>query len=42
VEKWRLSLHKDFDAAAQTTRLPDRPDYAKANALLLKARRTMV
>ena len=42
VEKWRLSLHKDFDAAAQTTRLPDRPDYAKANALLLKARRAMV
>jgi hypothetical protein len=42
VEKWRLSLHKDFDAAAQSTNLPDRPDYARANALLLKARRTMV
>ena len=42
VEKWRLSLHKDFDAAATNTRLPDRPDYAKANALLLKARRSML
>ena len=42
IERWRLSLHRDFDSAATTTRLPDRPDYAKANALLLKARRAMV
>lgn len=42
VQKWRLSLHREFDAAASATRLPDRPDYAKANALLLKARRSMV
>jgi hypothetical protein len=42
VENWRLSLHKDFDRAAATTQLPDRPDYAKANALLLKTRRAMV
>lgn len=42
VEKWRLSLHREFDAAASSSHLPDRPDYAKANALLLKARRTML
>jgi hypothetical protein len=42
VEAWRLALHRDFDAAAQTTTLPDRPDYERANALLLKARRSVV
>jgi predicted nucleotidyltransferase len=41
VEKWRLALHQEFDAAAGNTRLPDRPDYQSANALLLKARRMM-
>ena len=40
VEAWRLQLHQDFDAAFKTTRLPDRPDYDRANALLLKARRS--
>jgi predicted nucleotidyltransferase len=39
TEKWRLELHRQFDKAVQTTRLPERPDYARANALLLKARR---
>jgi predicted nucleotidyltransferase len=39
TEKWRLSLHKEFDAAAMATTLPERPDYEKANALLVKARR---
>jgi predicted nucleotidyltransferase len=42
IETWRLALHREFDAAAQTTTLPDRPDYDRANALLLKARRAMV
>jgi len=42
IDRWRVSLHREFDAAATTTRLPDRPDYAKANALLLKARRAML
>ena len=41
VERWRLELHREFDAAAAATKLPDRPDYAAANALLLKARRSM-
>ena len=40
VEAWRLQLHKDFDATFENTRLPDRPDYDRANAFLLKARRS--
>jgi uncharacterized protein len=39
TEAWRLRLHAEFDAAHGVTRLPDRPDYAKADALLVKARR---
>lgn len=39
TEKWRLSLHREFEAAVQLTRLPERPDYQRANELLLKARR---
>jgi len=42
VEQWRLDLHRQFDEAAQSTKLPERPDYERANALLLKARRNAV
>ncbi len=42
VNARRLSLHKDFDAALATTKLPERPDYERANAFLLRARRAMV
>jgi uncharacterized protein len=42
VDAWRLSLHKQFDAAFTTTRLPKEPDYEQANAFLLRARRSMV
>jgi predicted nucleotidyltransferase len=38
TEKWRLALHADFDRALAATKLPDRPDYEKANAFLVKAR----
>jgi uncharacterized protein len=41
-ERWRLELHQQFDAALEKTNLPERPDYAAANAWLLKARRAMV
>ena len=41
ADLWRLELHKQFDAAVESTPLPDRPDYEAANALLLKARRSM-
>lgn len=40
-EKWRLSLHKEFEAAFAATTLPERPDYERADAFLLKARRSM-
>jgi uncharacterized protein len=39
TEKWRLSLHADFDRALAETKLPDRPDYEKANLFLVRARR---
>lgn len=39
TEKWRLSLHRDFDQALEQTKLPERPDYERANAYLVKARR---
>ena len=40
VNAWRLSLHKEFDAALIETILPERPDYDRANAFLLEARRS--
>jgi predicted nucleotidyltransferase len=42
VNQWRLDLHLQFDSAFQSTSLPDAPDYAEANRLLLMARRSMV
>ena len=42
VNRWRLELHREFDHAYQQTTLPDAPDYAAANHLLVWARRKMV
>lgn len=42
VDRWRLQLHRDFDAALSTTALPERPDYEQANSFLIEARRAMV
>ncbi|MGZ3679932.1 MAG: nucleotidyltransferase domain-containing protein [Ktedonobacterales bacterium] len=39
---WRLALHAEFTNAFATTQLPDRPDYMRANELLIRARRSMV
>lgn len=39
VEAWRKSLHHDFDAALSETKLPERPDYQRADAFLIDARR---
>lgn len=39
TENWRLALHTEFDSALEETKLPERPDYEKANAFLIKARR---
>jgi predicted nucleotidyltransferase len=39
TEKWRRALHHDFDAALGATKLPERPDYERANEFLIRARR---
>lgn len=39
VERWRLSLHREFDRAVTATSLPERPDYATVERFLLRARR---
>jgi hypothetical protein len=41
VDRLRRALHEDFAAAFSTSRLPERPDYARANELLVEARRDM-
>ena len=42
VDAWRKELHRDFERALAETKLPERPDYEKANEFLIKARRQMV
>jgi uncharacterized protein len=42
VNRLRLSLHKEFDAALAETKLPEKPDYTRANAFLVTARRAML
>jgi hypothetical protein len=42
VEAWRHELHRALDEAYRDTRLPDRPNYAAANELLIKARKSAV
>lgn len=39
VEHWRLRLHQELNAAFETTKLPERPDYERADAFLVSARR---
>jgi hypothetical protein len=41
VNAWRLDLHSVFDRAFANTQLPERPNYEKANAFLIRARRSM-
>lgn len=40
VEKWRKSLHQEFDAAFTQTKLSEYPNYAWANEFLIRARRS--
>lgn len=40
TESWRGSLHRDFEAAFGKTQLPERPDYERVNAFLIRARST--
>jgi hypothetical protein len=38
VDAWRKELHRDFEQALAETKLPERPDYEAANALLVESR----
>ena len=38
LDAWRKALHHDFELALAQTKLPERPDYEKANRFLVKAR----
>lgn len=42
VNRWRLALHDEFEQAARRCELPERPDYATADAFLIRARRWSV
>lgn len=42
IDAWRLALHREFDEAFRHTTLPDLPDFERANAFLIRARRSMV
>lgn len=42
VNAWRLDLHARFDRALTRTTLPERPDYGRVNAFLVRARRSML
>jgi hypothetical protein len=39
VDRWRRALHNEFDAALESTSLPEHPDYERANDFLIRARR---
>jgi len=41
IDAWRLRLHREFDAALAATRLPERPDYERADTYLIAVRRDM-
>ena len=40
VDAWRLDLHRQFEEAFKATKLPERPDYDRVNAFLVRARRS--
>lgn len=42
ADSWRKKLQIEFESAFQTTKLPDRPDYERANAFLVDARRRAI
>ncbi len=42
VEEWRQSLEREFHEAFADTSLPEKPDQGRAEAFLIKARRSMI
>lgn len=41
VDAWRKALHSDFEDALSETKLPERPDYERANGILVMTRRAV-
>lgn len=39
VDRWRKALHQEFERAYEQSSLPERPDYERVDAFLIKARR---
>lgn len=37
IDRWRMELQREFEAAYRITKLPDRPDYQAADAFLVRA-----
>ena len=42
TDEWRKRLQSEFESAFKTTTLPERPDYERANAFLVNARRQAI
>ena len=42
ADEWRKRLQSEFESAFKITTLPDRPDYERANAFLIDARRQAI
>ncbi len=42
INAWRQTLHQQFDTAYEETSLPERPDYERANAFLIRARQSAI
>jgi predicted nucleotidyltransferase len=42
IDRWRIALQRELEDAMATTKLPDRPDAERADAFLIRARRSMV
>jgi hypothetical protein len=42
ADEWRKKLQIEFEQAFKQTLLPDRPDYERANAFLIRARRLAI
>ncbi len=39
TNQWRKELQREFEAAFERTKLPERPDYERINDFLIRARR---
>ncbi len=42
ANRWRIELQQQFEAAFETTDLPERPDYERVNEFLVRARKSVI